>query len=214
MIPAQPPLEGVLHAPSLELIHGGAVVCHPHPRYGGDMGYPVVAGMARELAARGAWALRFNFRGVGESSGESTAGSEEWRDVLAAHAFLGEELGGGTLALAGYSFGGLMALRAAGERDAAVAALALVGLPLRLRGLALPDLAPVRERNIPVLVIVGEDDEYGPPEEVRAALSALGSTVKVVEIAGADHFYIPQRAEVATVVADFLVQVLGQASPG
>jgi pimeloyl-ACP methyl ester carboxylesterase len=83
-----------------------------------------------------------------------------------------------------------------------------------LRGLTLPDLTPVRERNLPVMVVVGEDDEYGSPAEIRAALASLGNALTVVEIAGADHFYMAERHEVAAAVADFLLERLGKASSG
>src|SRR5207244_7576920 len=73
---------------------GGVVICHPHPLYGGDMNNPVVTLAAEEAAAAGLCALRFNFRGVGRSSGSHDNGDAEQRDVEAAVAHLRAALGG------------------------------------------------------------------------------------------------------------------------
>src|SRR5437867_5651218 len=110
----------------------GVVVSHPHPLYGGDMDNPVVARIVEVCAARGLATLRFNFRGVGASTGRHEGGRGEQDDIRASLALLEETLGGGArLALAGYSFGAAVA--AAVAATSPVAGLAVVAPPLRIR---------------------------------------------------------------------------------
>lgn len=203
-ITAEPPLAAILHAPALELVHAGVVVCHPHPGLGGDMHYPVVAGVARQVAARGAWALRFDFRHP--RGGTATDLDEARADVVLAAGWLRRELGGGAVALAGYSYGAAVCLRAASAVQAS--ALAIVGLPLRFPGLGKVEVAPLAAAGIQVLALAGENDEYGPPEAVGAALQPLGRAARLISVPGANHFYLDQLGEVGSLVADFLVEAL------
>ena len=179
----------------------GVVVSHPHPLYGGDMDSPVVARIVESCAGRGLATLRFNFRGVGASTGRHDEGRGEQDDVRASLARLQDALGGdGRVALAGYSFGAAVA--AAVATTAPVAGLALVAPPLRVTDVHLP--AGV---NGPVLVVVGAEDQYCPAdalETLRASLPA--ATVVVVE--GADHFFfgsLTPLGEAVTAWADALL---------
>src|SRR5215467_7897457 len=107
-------LEAMIARPSSSMGRGG-VVCHPHPLYGGSMFNNVVES-ALEAMWRLGWAtLRFNFRGVGGSQGAHSGGSGEVDDAVAAVHFLASELALAprTIALAGYSFGAMMAMKAA-----------------------------------------------------------------------------------------------------
>src|SRR5512144_2084306 len=93
---------------------GGAVLCHPHPEYGGTMDVAVVVAVARALAERGWSALRFNFGGVGRSGGRYAGGTEERHDVaVAADALAARVSTDVPLALVGYSFGAWVATMAA-----------------------------------------------------------------------------------------------------
>jgi alpha/beta superfamily hydrolase len=74
-------LEAVLHLPDGVPPFAGVVVCHPHPRYGGDMNNNVVLAVTRALTDRGIAALRFNFRGVGGSAGSYDDGRGETEDA-------------------------------------------------------------------------------------------------------------------------------------
>jgi len=160
----------------------GVVISHPHPLYGGDMDSPVVARMVEACAGRGLATLRFNFRGVGASTGRHDEGRGEQADVRASLDHLRQSLGGeARVALAGYSFGA--AIAAAVAATAPVAGLALVAPPLRVAEVPLP-------ANVtgPLLVVAGAEDQYCPAsalETMRAGLPA--ATVIVIE--GADHFF-------------------------
>jgi uncharacterized protein len=197
---------------------GGVVVAHPHPLYGGTMAQPVVYRVAQACRQRGLATLRFNFRGVGQSKGHYS-GIEEYRDVEAAAAYLRgrlAEAGGGReaagrplpLALAGYSFGSVMAALAAASGTVPVQALALVALVLRWEEwepALLHDLA--RFRN-PVLAVCGELDDLAPPEVVEDALRKLELDFRMAVIPGAGHMFEHQQREVAERVAAFLADTL------
>jgi len=180
----------------------GVVVSHPHPLYGGDMDSPVVARIVESCAGLGLATLRFNFRGVGASTGRHDEGRGEQDDVRASLARLQDALGGdGRVALAGYSFGAAVA--AAVATTAPVAGLALVAPPLRVTDVDLP--AGV---NGPVLVVVGAEDQYCPAtalETLRVSLPA--ATVVVVE--GADHFFFGSLTPLGEAVAAWADALLG-----
>ena len=90
-----------------------AVLCHPHPLFGGTLHNKVVHTLARSLRAGGAATLRFNFRGVGASEGSHDGGAGETEDALAAVDFARQRWSGTDLVLAGFSFGAAIAIRAA-----------------------------------------------------------------------------------------------------
>ena len=123
-------LEGLLRLPEGEA-PGAAVVCHPHPLYGGSMYNNVVEAVLEAFWLRQFATLRFNFRGVGDSEGEYDGGEGELDDVREAVAFVAGKAAVKSVTLAGYSFGASVSLRA-GLADPAVGGLVLVALPLAL----------------------------------------------------------------------------------
>ncbi len=170
-----------------------AVVCHPHPAYGGHMYNNVVLAVRDGFAAANAAVLRFDFRGVGSSDGESAGGSEEVADVLAAAAWIEERHPGVPLVLAGYSFGAVMALRAAASR--ACHALLLVAPPPAM--LAAGELlAP----SVPTTIITGDRDAFCPLTELH---EATGGRLPTTVVAGADHFFSGFEAEVRAAATAF-----------
>jgi hypothetical protein len=158
---------------------------------------PLMAHLARAAAERGWYALRFNFRGVGESSGTWSGGRDEPQDVAAAVAHAREVAPGLPLFVVGFSFGARMVLRfvADGGRPDR---FALLGLPLR-SATGEPHTA---EPTVPTgaLIVNGERDEFGSADELRRAYPHA----RVVAIEGADHFFTGKRDEVARVVMDHL----------
>lgn len=173
-------LEGALAVPPGA--SAGVVVCHPHPLYGGDMDSPVVTEIARACADSGLATLRFNFRGVGDSGGAWDEGRGEQDDVRAALAHLQARLP--RVALAGYSFGAMMAAAVAGA-GRRLAGLALVAPPLGMRPLAPLDALAL---DGPLLLLAGSADQYCP----APALTALGQTLPkatVTVLDGTDHFF-------------------------
>ena len=183
-------------------LHEGAgalsvAVLHPHPQYGGDMDNHVVVAVAGALAGMGATTLRFNFRGVGRSSGDFAGGVGEADDAVAAVRFLRERESGARVLIAGYSFGAMVASAIAGR--------------VRPDGVLLisPPVAysPLVEMpaGIPVLVIAGDRDTVAPVAGV-SALRATGVEVRIVP--GADHGWWPGLESLTAEATNFAEEVV------
>ncbi|HEV8438882.1 MAG TPA: alpha/beta family hydrolase [Methylomirabilota bacterium] len=162
---------------------GGVVVCHPHPLYGGDMENPVVVRAAEVAREVGLSTLRFNFRGVGRSTGVHGGGEAEQDDLKAARTLLQSSLPPGRpSAVAGYSFGASVAAAVA-EADRAVAAVCLIAPPVAMREVSEFDGAG-RE----VLLVAGTRDSYCPVPRLHELAARIGGA-RVVTVDGADHFF-------------------------
>jgi alpha/beta superfamily hydrolase len=193
-------LEGMIARPGISTVERGAVVCHPHPLYGGSM-YNNVVEAALEAMWRLGWAtLRFNFRGVGRSEGEHGGGTGETDDAAAAVRFLAGELAIGPqkILLAGYSFGAMAALNAASKLTD-LGALMLIALPLRM-----VEADVLKQFNAPLVLAAGDHDNYCPPAQLQAIHQALGSRAQLKIIRGADHFFGGYEAELADAVESML----------
>jgi alpha/beta superfamily hydrolase len=185
--------------------HGGVVVCHPHPLYGGDMDNPVVVRIAEVCAELGLATLRFNFRGVGRSTGAHGDGVAERGDVEAALARLTAVVGAERpLGVAGYSFGAMVAADVA-TRHRGLAGVALVAPPLaRMDAGRLASLRPFADR---VLIVAGTRDEICPPEAVERLRPAIpGVTVHSVD--GADHFFFGKLYPLGEAVVQWVQRAL------
>jgi alpha/beta superfamily hydrolase len=203
------------------VVAGGVVVAHPHSLKGGTMAQPVVYRIAQACRQQRLATLRFNFRGVGGSKG-AFSGTDEYRDVEAAAAFLrgrlasleGDPAAGmcaPSLALAGYSFGSVMAAKAAAG-PVPVKALALVGFVVSWGDLPLDTLTKLAGFRGPVLAVCAENDDLGYPEEVERVLRELEVDFKLSVIDGADHFFEGRQREVGERVAAFLAEALAVGS--
>lgn len=197
-------LEGTLRIPDVDP-RGVVVVAHPLPTHGGTMRNPLVASLARAVAHRGMYALRFNFRGVGASDGDWTGGREEWRDIGDAVAHARTTFPELRVGVTAFSFGALMTLRWLAQGGRADG-LALVGVPLRSVSLAPQDLPPVPDGT---LIVQGEHDQFGTAAELRRALP----NARVAEVQGVDHFFVGKRDEVGRLVADELERTLASEVP-
>ena len=142
-------------------------------------------------------ALRFNFRGVGTSTGSYDQGIGEKEDVLAALDWLEEKHPGLPLVVGGFSFGSMVALSAAAA-DPRVVALFGLGLPIRMYDYGF--LATVQK---PVLVVQGEEDEFGSGPEVEPVVAALGTHVTLVRIPDADHYFNAHMDEMKAALSQY-----------
>jgi alpha/beta superfamily hydrolase len=178
-------LEGLLRLPDEtgEALSMAAVVCHPHPLYGGTMHNKTVFRLAGALNAVGMPTLRFNFRGVGLSTGSYDEGQGEQDDVRSALDALERRFPGVALCVAGFSFGAWVGLRV-GCVDERVRQLVGAGVPTSLLG-AEALAACVR----PKLIVQGALDQYGPLAEVQRWFAALPEPKHLEIIPEADHFF-------------------------
>ena len=198
-----PPLAAEIMRPDTGVPLAGVVVCHPHPMYGGTRESHVVRALARAIVAQRIAALVFDFRGAGESAGESTAAHEEWTDALRALDTLEDALPPGTpMAIAGYSFGAWVALHV-GAADPRVRAVAVVA-----PGASLPDDMGGR----PVCVAHPENDHITPVAVIADWMSSVGGGELAV-VHGADHYLQREAGDVSNHLAAFLARALAGWSP-
>ena len=193
-------LEGTLSAPDGDGPHPAVVICHPHPRFGGDMHTNVVSAVADALVQRGIAAIRFNFRGVGGSGGRHDNGAGEQADARAALAYASAlpAVNGDRIGLAGYSFGAGIA--AAVATGAAASALALIALPLRAGSEQPSALAAYPN---PALLIAGDGDDICPETALTELAASLGDGVETRIVAGADHFWFGHEREAGASAGEF-----------
>ena len=185
-------LEALLNTGSDAATHA-AVVCHPHPVYGGTMHNKVVYHAAKALNGCGLPVLRFNFRGAGRSEGKHDDGRGEVEDVRAALDWLDREFHR-PLVFAGFSFGAGVGLRAACS-DARVSALIALGLPIAAADRTY-DYGFLSECAKPKLFISGTRDEFGPRAEIERVAAGATEPKKLVLVEGADHFFEGRLNEV------------------
>jgi uncharacterized protein len=175
-------LEGILKVPA-SAISGAALLCHPHPLYQGSMHSPVIFRAARALHRNSYATLRFNFRGVGRSAGSHDGGRGEKGDVLAALETLICRVPGVPATLLGYSFGAQVGFQV-GAGDTRVSRLIGIGVPL-----ALGRMDYLNGSAKPLLVIQGDQDQFGALQDVQDLVRSLGATARLIAIPGADHFF-------------------------
>ncbi|MGH9520366.1 MAG: alpha/beta hydrolase [Terriglobales bacterium] len=167
-----------------------AVVCHPHPLFGGTMHTKVVFQTAQVMLSLGMPVLRFNYRGVGKSQGSYDHGRGEQRDLAAAMTYLREQYPL-PLVLGGFSFGATMVaktLAAASPRE--VVAAVLLGLPVDSRD---RDEIPTDWAwQGPKLLISGAQDQFASVGSLENYFAALAPPKRRDWIPGADHFMTGQ----------------------
>ncbi|MGZ8605048.1 MAG: alpha/beta hydrolase [Actinomycetota bacterium] len=200
-------LEAELRLPEAAA-RGGAVLCHAHPRRGGSKDHPILWAVRGDLSSRGLAVLAFNFRGTMGSDGTHAGGRAEPRDVAAAITRVREESEGPTIVV-GWSFGASVALREAIDDDR-VAALALIGLPVRpgLEAPPVPAPAELRLLRRPVLLLSGANDEHSGADALEEIAGHLRAA-EVAIVAGTDHHLWRREREAAAAIGDFVERVLG-----
>ncbi|HEX9473378.1 MAG TPA: alpha/beta fold hydrolase [Steroidobacteraceae bacterium] len=159
-----------------------AVVCHPHPLFGGTLHNKVVHTLARSLRLGGAATLRFNFRGVGGSEGRHDEGVGETADTLAAVAWARRRWPSVPLLLAGFSFGAAVAIRAAAAADPLwLISVAPAVDRISFEGLVIP--------RCDWLIVQGSADEIVAPESVRSWAARVAPQARVRMLPGVGHFF-------------------------
>lgn len=174
------------------------LVCHPHPLGGGTMHNKVVFKVAQLLQTLGIPTLRFNFRGVGHSSGTYDEGRGEMEDVRFALEFLSRRYSGLPVILAGFSFGSYVGLRVAAIDDRVQA---MIGLGVPARSFEGDTLQGCHK---PKLFIHGTEDELAPYEATVNWFEQVPAPKSLVAVEGADHFFQGRLEEVQAIIAEFV----------
>ena len=203
-------LEALLNAGADNTTHA-AVVCHPHPLFGGTLHNKVVFHTMKALNGFGFPVLRFNFRGTGLSEGEHDQGNGEVEDVRTALDWLDAEYHL-PLIFAGFSFGAAVGLRAACA-DARVRCVIGVGTPI---GPVVSDSEVPRTYTFdflqdcakPKLFVSGARDQFGPRARLEALVAAMPEPKKLVLIDGADHFFEGRLRELRETIETWVKEQL------
>jgi len=193
-------LEALLNEGDVEATYA-ALVCHPHPLYGGTVHNKVVYAAMKALSGFGFPVLRFNFRGAGLSEGQHDEGRGEQDDVRAALDWLAHEFSKPIL-FAGFSFGAAMGLRACCP-DERVKGMIGLGLPVVAEG------RPYTYKFLetcakPKLFISGTQDQYGPLENLREVFARAAEPKETVLVEGAEHFFMGKLPLVQDVIKDWV----------
>ena len=190
-------LEGLFSSPA-QTPAQGAVICHPHPQYGGEMRNNVVSALSAAFQEAGIATLRFNFRGVGQSGGSHGEGEAEVEDVKAAVTDLLNRQAVSSVIVSGYSFGSIVGLRA-GAEDERVHQLIGIALPIGLR-----DPSFLITANKPTLLISGDNDNFSPIPGLQELVEQMSEPKKLLVLPGVDHFFWGHEGVAAKAAVEFL----------
>lgn len=193
-------IEAILKEPEGPITRA-AIVCHPHPLFGGTMHNKVVYRIARAFQDASFAVLRFNFRGTGRSEGEHDSGRGEQDDLRSVLDFVESKYPAAEIWVAGFSFGAAMLLRAVACDDR-VRAIIAAGVPLSKY-----DFSDIARCSKPKLFVQGSRDEYGSIAELERLFALLDEPKELRVIEGADHFFEGKLPELAIAVSDFISSV-------
>ena len=190
-------LEALLETPAGADGTRVAVICHPHPVYGGTMTNKVVHVLAKTFNERGVPTVRFNFRGVGASAGGYAEGEGETQDALAVMDWAVQRFPGAALWAGGFSFGGAIAVRAAVARDAQrLVTIAPAVHRFAVDGAQLP--------QCPWLLVQGDRDELVDAGEIQRWVATLARPPRLVVLPGAEHFFHGRLNDLRRAVLEWL----------
>jgi uncharacterized protein len=203
-------MKDIFFGPEIEKLHGvimrgdkegapAAVICHPHPQFGGSMNNNVVLGIEAALADADFSTLRFDFRGVGRSRGVYGGGTGEVEDVNRAIAFLAADPSVGNIYVVGYSFGAAVGLKAGAASDR-VAALVGVAPPTMMYSFDF-----LSENSKPLLLAAGSLDEFCDAAALQPFAGRPGVRIEIIN--SADHFFMGIEDKAGIIVRDFLSEI-------
>lgn len=195
-------LEVLIEEPVAETdTHRTVVICHPHPTQGGTMTHPILGALVKRLTSEGFTTVRFNFRGVGESTGIHDDGIGELSDVASVVGLVEDELPP-LSGITGWSFGAAMALSWQAKTGSMVS---YVGIAPPVESPLTPDLPEPEElRPAQRLFIVGERDQFVDVPKLNAYAHSIGAEISIYR--GSDHFFVFKHDRLADDVTEFLAQ--------
>ena len=181
----------------------GVLICHPHPQFGGTMANNVVRSLYRHFKKKGFPSLRFNFRGVGSSSGSYSGGKGEMRDVMDAKNILIDTTGISQIVLIGYSFGAAVAggiLEDSGDVQSFVA----VSYPFTF----ISDFIKKAHVPIPKLFVMGDKDDFTSLQAFHKNVNAMPDPKNKKIFAGVNHFWRNKESELVDYIWKWLARKL------
>ena len=188
-------VEGLLHKSSEER---GVIICHPHPLMGGSMHNNVVEAIQEAFAAENFTTVRFNFRGVGRSTGIYDEGRGEMEDILSAREYL-INAGMPKIFFAGYSFGAWVGSKVMEQNDNIFTDSVFISPPNNYFDF---DWAKLTD-NIG-LIICGDQDQFCDLEAIKKQIKEIQAKLEM--ISGADHFYLEKEKELINVLRKYIIE--------
>jgi alpha/beta superfamily hydrolase len=176
----------------------GVVICHPHSLMGGSMYNNVVEAIQEAYAAQNISTLRFNFRGVGGSTGSYDEGNGEQKDILAVCEYLNKS-GFTELIFAGYSFGGWVGSNILKTDNNPFSYSILVSPPIEYFSFDWSDL-----RNQIRLMICGDADQFCSLDTLVEEAKKINSPLEIIH--GADHFYRGKEMEFKRIFQKYMIK--------
>mgnify|MGYP003952126869 CR=1 FL=1 len=159
-----------------------AIICHPHPQFEGTMHNKVVTSLFKAFDASGMPTVRFNFRGVGQSTGDYANAVGEQDDLHAVLQWVTATLPDYKVILSGFSFGSYIAAAVANSESA----LCLVTIAPPTHHFPLAELTSI---TCPWLIVMGEDDEIVPLQAVKDFVSASDAAITLITLPETTHFF-------------------------
>ncbi len=175
-------LQVVTSTPKLDVENITAIICHPHPVYGGTLKNKVVTTLNRAFKEMGIRTVRFNFRGVAKSEGEYDHAVGEVDDLYAVLRWVQQVRPHDQIWLAGFSFGTYIATKVATQ----IVPAQLVCVAPAVEHFDFANLPPI---TCPLLVVQGDADEVVPPKLVYDWVASLSPKPTLIRLAGASHFF-------------------------
>jgi len=197
-------LESLLEIPAKPANPPCVILCHPHPRYGGNMFDTLINRISTYLLDSGIATLRFNQRGVGMSSGEPGDGPEELKDTQSVvnMTTINPKIDGSRLGIVGYSFGAWMALESS-LRSNSIKSLVSIACPQN----KFAQYGTVQITQ-PKLLILGDRDHDFTIGQFRFLSNRMSEPKRTEVITGADHFFRSHTELVAELAGEFLKETL------
>jgi uncharacterized protein len=177
-----------------------AVLCHPHPLFGGTLHNKVVYQAAKSLDTLGIPVLRFNFRGAGLSAGEHDKGIGERGDVKAAIDYLAEQFPNIPVLVGGFSFGSWVAMQV-GCADPRAHELLGLGIPVNSS-----DFSYLANCPKPKLIVQGTNDQHGAWEKVESVVAVAAGDTRLSFVQDADHFFAGFLDQLDQAITTWLVE--------
>jgi uncharacterized protein len=193
-------LEALLNQGAPDATHA-ALVCHPHPLYGGTMHNKVVYHAMKALSSFGFPVLRFNFRGAGLSDGEHDKGHGEQADVRAALDWLESEFRLPVI-FCGFSFGTATGMRVVCA-DKRVAGMISLGTPVSAEG-RVYTYHYLQSCALPKLFVSGAQDQYGPVAHIMKVVELAPEPKELVVVENAGHFFEGHLQEMQTAIQSWI----------
>jgi len=194
-------IEALVDIPADATASAVGVICHPHPLHGGTMTNKVVHTLAKAFNDVGAPTVRFNYRGVGASTGVYADGNGETDDALAVLDWATQRWPGAQLWLGGFSFGGAVAIRASVAFSRAPGIARLVTVAPAIRRVSVDDN---KLPQCPWLIVQGDRDELVDPADIQQWAQALPVHPRLAMLDGVEHFFHGRLNDLRTTVVDWL----------